>query len=171
MEQRVNHTAESLFACFEALGISYKNHTHPGVFTVAESKSLRGQLRGGHTKNLFLRDKKKRFWLLTALESQTIDLKKLKRYLGAQGSLSFGTAEMLAARLGVTPGAVTPFSVINDPEGAVGMLLDRRLLDTDPLNAHPLRNDMTVAISPFDLLRYLETHNHAPDIIDFAELT
>lgn len=164
------HTAESLFDCFRQLGIEYENHTHAPVFTVEESKFLRGTLPGGHTKNLFLRDKKKRYWLLTALESQTVDLKALRRHLGASGSLSFGSAEMLEKNLGVQPGAVTPYAVINDTAGRVTMLLDKDLLDTNPVNAHPLRNDMTVAIAAKDLLRFLDNQDHAPDILDLARL-
>jgi Ala-tRNA(Pro) deacylase len=165
------HKAETLFAAFDALGIAYVNHSHPPVFTVEESQFLRGTLKGGHTKNLFLRDKKKRFWLLTALDSRDVNLKALRRHLGASGSLSFGTPEMLAEKLGVQPGAVTPFAVINDNDGAVTMLLDAGILEHDPVNAHPLRNDMTVAVAPGDLLRFLEARNHAPELIDFAQLT
>jgi Ala-tRNA(Pro) deacylase len=171
MSLHKRHTAESLFSCFEELEILYKNHMHPPVFTVEESKQLRGTLHGAHTKNLFLRDKKKRFWLLTVSESQSVDLKTLKRYLGASGSLSFGYAEYLENYLGVLPGSVTPYSVINDATGTVTMLLDNELLKTDPINAHPLQNDMTVAISPSDLLRFLEEQGHTPHMIDFAELT
>lgn len=165
------HTADSLFSRFVELGICYENHEHPPVFSVEESKVLRGTLAGGHTKNLFLRDRKKRFWLLTALESQTIDLKALRRHLGASGSLSFGSVEMLGEMLGVSPGAVTPFAVINDTAGRVDMLFDRELLDAELVNAHPLRNDMTVAVAPMDLVRFLEAHDHAPELINFAQLT
>jgi len=164
------HTSDSLFDRFRELGIEFEIHSHAAVFTVEESKFLRGTLPGAHTKNLFLRDKKKRFWLLTALESQTVDLKALRRHLGAKGSLSFGSPEMLADNLGVTPGSVTPFAVINDTDGHVTMLLDRTLLDMDPVNAHPLRNDMTVAVAPVDLVRFLEHHDHKPEIIDLGLL-
>ena len=111
--------AETLFHRLDALGIAHRTHRHPPVFTVEESKALRGILPGAHVKNLFLRDKKKRVWLVTALEERHIDLKALKRRLGASGSLSFGSAELLMEVLGVTPGSVTPFAVINDVSDAV----------------------------------------------------
>lgn len=166
----MNMTEEGLFARLDALGVAHETHRHPPVFTVEEARALRGALPGAHIKNLFLRDKKKTFWLVTTLEDQNIDLKALKRRLGAKGSLSFGSADLLMAHLGVTPGAVTPFGVINDRAGAVSVVLDRSILDQDPVNAHPLRNDMTTAIAPGDLVRFLEAESHPPLILDFDDL-
>jgi Ala-tRNA(Pro) deacylase len=160
--------AEALFRRLDALGIAYRSHTHPPVFTVEEAKALRGTLPGAHVKNLFLRDKKKRIWLVTALEEREIDLKALKRRLGAQGSLSFGSAELLFEVLGVKPGAVTPFGVVNDRAGAASVVLDKGVLQNGPVNAHPLRNDMTTTVSPEGLLRFLEAENHVPEVVDFA---
>jgi Ala-tRNA(Pro) deacylase len=162
--------AKTLFRRLDALGIAHRTHRHPPVFTVEESKALRGILPGVHVKNLFLRDKKKRIWLVTALEERRIDLKALKRHLGASGSLSFGSAELLMEVLGVTPGSVTPFGVINDTAGRAGVLLDKGLLGDAPVNAHPLRNDMTTTVAPDDLLAFLEAENHAPEILDFDAL-
>ncbi|MCG8548309.1 MAG: prolyl-tRNA synthetase associated domain-containing protein [Alphaproteobacteria bacterium] len=161
--------ADGLFQRLDALGIAQTTHRHDPVFTVEESQALRGVLPGGHVKNLFLRDKKKRIWLVTALEDRQIDLKALRRWLGASGSLSFGNPELLMEVLGVAPGAVTPFGVINDRDGRASVILDKGLLETDPVNAHPLRNDMTTAVSPDGLLRFLEAEAHAPEIIDFDE--
>lgn len=160
--------AEGLFQRLEALGIDYQTHSHPPVFTVEEAKALRGTLPGAHVKNLFLRDKKKRIWLVTALEERQIDLKALKRRLGAQGSLSFGSAELLLEVLGVQPGSVTPFGVVNDRAGRASVVLDKGALEKGPVNAHPLRNDMTTAVSPDGLLRFLEAEHHVPEIIDFG---
>jgi Ala-tRNA(Pro) deacylase len=160
--------AEALFRRLDALGIQYRSHTHPPVFTVEEAKALRGTLPGAHVKNLFLRDKKKRIWLVTALEERPIDLKALRRRLGAQGSLSFGSAELLYEVLGVAPGAVTPFGVMNDRAGQARVVLDKGVLENGPVNAHPLRNDMTTTVSPDGLLRFLEAENHAPEVVDFA---
>lgn len=162
--------AEPLFRRLDALGIPYATHQHPPVFTVEESKALRGILPGAHVKNLFLRDKKRRVWLVTALEERRIDLKALKRHLGASGNLSFGSAELLMEVLGVTPGSVTPFGVINDTGGRASMLLDKGLLGDAPVNAHPLRNDMTITVTSGDLLAFLEAENHAPEILDFDAL-
>ena len=139
---------------------------HPPVFTVEEAKALRGELAGGHVKNLFLRNKKGRMWLVTCLEDRRIDLKALGERLGG-GRLSFGSAERLMTYLGVVPGAVTPFAAINDKTGAVTVVLDREVFAQAPINAHPLANDMTTAIEPDDLVRFLEAENHPPEILDF----
>ncbi len=134
---------------------------------VEESKALRGQLPGGHIKNLFLRDKRRNMWLVTVPEDRDVDLKALRHVLGAKGTLSFGSAELLAEALGVAPGAVTPFAVMNDREGSVTMALDRAVLANDPVNAHPLHNQATTALSPGDLLRFLSACNHPPLMLDF----
>ena len=156
-----------LFARLDALGLAHSTVEHPPLYTVEQSRELRGDLAGAHIKNLFLRDKKRRMWLVTVLEDREMDLKALRRRIGARGNLSFGNAEMLMEHLGVIPGAVTPFSVINDRAGKVAMVLDKALLEISPVNAHPLRNDRTTAIAPQDLVRFLEAENHAPLVLDF----
>lgn len=162
------HDADALFRRLDALGIDYTTHRHPPVFTVEEAKALRGTLPGAHVKNLFLRDKKKRIWLVTVLEERDIDLKALKRRIGAQGSLSFGSADLLLKVLGVQPGSVTPFGVLNDRDRRATMVLDKGALENHLVNVHPLRNDMTTAVSADGLLRFLEAEGHAPEIIDFG---
>ena len=169
MDSIPHYDDTGLFARLDELGLSHRTVEHPALYTVEQSRELRGDLPGAHIKNLFLRDKKRRMWLVTVLESREMDLKSLRHRIGAQGNLSFGNAELLMERLGVIPGAVTPFSVINDREGAVTMVLDKALLEIDPVNAHPLRNDRTTAIAPGDLLRFLEAEGHAPLILDFDE--
>lgn len=156
-----------LYARLESLGLAHVTHEHAALHTVEQSRALRGDLPGGHIKNLFLRDKKRRMWLVTVLEDRDMDLKSLRRLIGAQGTLSFGSADLLMENLGVLPGAVTPFAVINDRAGAVTMVLDQAVLAHDPVNAHPLRNDRTTAIAPDDLRRFLEAESHAPMILDF----
>ncbi len=167
----MEHTAEfddaGLFARLEQLGIACETHAHPPLFTVEQSRALRGDLPGAHIKNLFLRDKKRRMWLVTVLESRDIDLKDLRRRIGAQGTLSFGSAELLMEHLGVAPGAVTPFAVINDRAGRVTMVLDKALQAGTVVNAHPLRNDRTSALAAEDLVRFLEAEGHPPMILDF----
>ena len=156
------------------LGIAHTTLEHPPVFTVAEAKALRNEplketgrgLEGAHIKNLFLRDKKKRMWLLTALEYRTIDLKALGQRLGARG-LSFASADRLMTYLGVRPGAVTPLAAINDCENVVQVLLDREILDASLVNCHPLVNWMTTALAPADLVTFLEAEEHPPRLIDF----
>lgn len=156
-----------LFARLGELGLARDTVEHEALYTVEQSRALRGDLPGAHIKNLFLRDKKRRMWLVTVLESREMDLKALRQRIGAQGNLSFGNAELLMRHLGVIPGAVTPFSVINDRDGSVTMVLDKALTEIDPVNAHPLRNDRTTAIAPGDLIKFLEAENHAPMILDF----
>ncbi len=160
-------TPEELLELLASLAIQTKTYEHEPVFTVEESKRLRGDLPGGHCKSLFLRDKKRHLFLVVALEHRKIDLKNLARTLGAHKSLSFGSAALMMEALGVAPGAVTPFAVVNDPERRVQVVLDRAMLDVNPLNYHPLDNDRTTAIAPADLLQFLEAADHAPQLLDF----
>ncbi len=157
-----------LFAHLEGLGIRTRTVQHPPVFTVEEAKALRGDLPGAHIKNLFLRNKKGEMWLVVAEESRPIDLKALGERLGA-GRLSFGSAERLMSHLGVVPGAVTPFALINDREGRVRVAIDKAVLERDPVNCHPLANDMTTAIAPPDLLAFIESSGHKPMILDLGK--
>ncbi len=165
----LSHDIEApLLARLDTLGIEVEIHRHPPLHTVAESRELRGTLPGGHIKNLFLRDKKRNQWLVTVLEDATVDLKALRHALGASGNLSFGSADLLSASLGVAPGSVTPFAVMNDTNGVVSMVLDRAILDHDPINAHPLHNGATAAIGRDALLRFLAECGHAPELIDLG---
>ena len=157
-----------LLARLEMLGIVHRTLAHAPVYTVAESQGLRADFPGGHSKNLFLRNKKGRMWLVTCLEDRDIDLKRLAERLGA-GRFSFASAERLMRYLGVVPGAVTPFAVINDHGAAVHMVLDAGLLAHDPLNFHPLDNAMTTAISAHGLLRFLDDAQHTPEIVDLGK--
>src|SRR5713226_6074225 len=152
---------QQLFARLVQLGIAQRTVEHPPVFTVEEAKALRGELPGHHIKNLFLRNKKEQMWLVVALEDRAIDLKRLGERLGA-GRLSFGSPERLAKYLGVEPGSVTPFAVINDTGHKVTLVLDSGLQSEGPINAHPLTNAMTSTISLADLLRFFEATGHAP---------
>lgn len=160
---------ETLFARFEALGIATETRRHRPVFTVEEAQDVRDELPGGHSKNLFLRNKKGAMWLVTCFEDRRIDLKALGTALGS-GRVSFGSPDRLRQYLGVEPGAVTPFAVINDKAQQVRFVLDRGMLEVDPLNFHPLVNTMTTAIAPADLLRFLEAEGHAPEYLDFESI-
>ena len=102
--------------------------THPPLFTVADSQALRGEIAGGHTKNLFLKDKKDQFFLVTVEENATVDLKQIHHLIGAASRVSFGKPEALMELLGVAPGAVTAFGVINDTDGRVKLVLDEALM-------------------------------------------
>jgi Ala-tRNA(Pro) deacylase len=160
---------EELFAHFAALGIAHRTYSHPSVFTVAEAATLRGSLPGGHCKSLFLKDKKGGFWLVVMLEERQIDLKKLAARLIAP-RLSFGGVVDLDRLLGVRPGSVTPFALLNDVQHLVVPVLDAGMLEHDPLNYHPLENDRTTAISPGDLLRLIDNSGHVPRIVEMADL-
>jgi len=157
-------TPDELFAYLETLGIAHKTVGHEPLFTVEQSRGLRGQIPGGHTKNLFLRDKKGATFLVVALEDAVIELRSLHRLLGASGRFSFGSADLLRETLGVEPGSVTPFAAINDKAGRVTVVLDAALAAQDVLNFHPLVNTATTAISRDGLIKFLESTGHPPRI-------
>ena len=155
---------DQLFAALDALAIKYTTVKHPPLFTVEQSRALRGQIPGGHTKNLFLRDKKHALFLVVAEEEADIDLKGLHRLLGANGRFSFGSSDLLREVWGVEPGAVTPFGALNDTAGRVTVVLDKAMLAHATLNFHPLVNTMTTSIARDDLIRFLESTGHSPRI-------
>jgi len=157
-------TPDELFAYLDSLGIAHRTVSHPPVFTVEEAQALRGQVAGGHTKNLFLRDKKGVLFLVVAAEDAAIELKSLHRLLGASGRFSFGSAELLRETLGVEPGAVTPFAAINDQAGRVTVILDAAMMAHQVLNFHPLANTKTTTISREGLLKFLHATGHPPRI-------
>lgn len=160
---------DGLFAKFEALGISHKTHDHAPIFTVAEGAHIKASLPGGHTKNLFLKDKSGALFLVCALGETEIAVNKLHKALGCK-RLSFGRADLLLETLGVTPGSVTLFAVMNDAAGAVTLIVDKNLLDHDIVNFHPLKNDATTAITSADMMAFAKAVNHDPVVIDFAAL-
>jgi Ala-tRNA(Pro) deacylase len=162
-------TPDELLARLAALGIAQRTHEHPAVFTVEEAKSLRGKLPGGHCKSLFLKDKKGGLWLAVMLEERRIDLKALADRLEAP-RFSFGSAELLREVLGVTPGSVTPFALINDGNHRVRVVLDAEMLRDDPLNYHPLDNTKTTAVAPQDLLKFIASCGHEPKILSLEGL-
>jgi len=157
-------TPDELFARLDALGIVHRTHHHPAVFTVAEAVARRGVLPGGHCKCLFLEDRQGGLWLVVALEERRVDLKALSERLGAP-RFSFGKPDRMRDVLGVEPGSVTPFSLINDRDRRVSVVLEEAMLAHDPLNYHPLVNTMTTALAPGDLLRFIESCGHAPRIL------
>jgi Ala-tRNA(Pro) deacylase len=162
-------TPAELFAHLDRLGIAHKTVTHPPLFTLEQSQALRGQIPGGHTKNLFLKDKKDALFLVTALEDATIELKSLHRRLDAGGRFSFGSANLMLETLGITPGAVTPFGALNDLSQRVTIVLDKALMQHATINAHPLVNTMTTSISREGLLAFLASTGHNPRIEPVAE--
>jgi Ala-tRNA(Pro) deacylase len=163
------HSPDSLLAALDSMGIAHETISHPPLFTVEQSKQLRGEIPGAHTKNLFLKDKKGKLFLVTAVENTQIDLKHLHEVIGGSGRLSFGNAEQLMAHLGVEPGSVTAFGVINDTAGAVTMILDARLESFGRINGHPLVNTMTTGVSYADLLSFLKAVGHEPLVLKVGE--
>lgn len=155
-------TSADLFAFLDRLGIRATTVEHEALFSVEQSQHLRGEIPGAHTKNLFLDDRKGRLFLVVAGEETRVDLKTLHLAIGASGRLSFGKPEAMRAVLGVEPGSVTPFAVINDKESRVSVVIDERLLKQSPLNFHPLVNTMSTRIEPESLLRFLDAAGHKP---------
>ena len=148
-----------LFAMLDSLGIETTTHEHPPVFTVEEAKAHCAHLPGGHCKSLFLKDKKDRLYLLVALDSRPIDLNAIGKRIGS-ARLSFGRPELLLEVLGVTPGSVTPFALINDCEHRVSVVLDAGMMRETVLNYHPLTNTATTAIRPDELRRFIAACGH-----------
>ena len=162
-------TPDDLFAFLDSLGIAHASVRHPALFTVEQSRALRGQIPGGHTKNLFLKDKKDALFLVVASEDAVIDLKSLHRRLGASGRFSFGSAPLMLEVLGIEPGSVTPFAVINDKAARVQVVLDAAMMAHATLNYHPLVNTMTTSIGRDDLLRFLQATGHPPRLETVSE--
>lgn len=158
-----------LFALFERLGIASTTIAHPPVHTVEDARARVGHLPGGHCKNLFLKDKKGGLWLVVCLDHRRTDINLLAKTLGAP-RFSFGRAELLMEVLGVEPGSVTPFALINDGERRVQPVLDQAMLELGRLNYHPLANDATTGIAASDLPRFLEAQGYHPIVIDFEPL-
>jgi Ala-tRNA(Pro) deacylase len=161
-------TPDDLFAFLDRLGIAHTTVNHPPLFTVEQSQALRGTIPGGHTKNLFLKDKRDTVFLVVAPEDARVDLKTLHHKLGA-ARFSFGSADLMRELLGVEPGAVTPFGVMNDVALRVNVVLDAGMMRNAVLNYHPLANTMTTSIAREDLVKFLEATGHRPRIEPIAD--
>ena len=159
-------TPESLLAILDALEIHYVAHHHPPLRTVEEAKAYRGDMPGIHIKNLYLRDRKKRNFLIVAQEDRVIDLKNLDQKIDCD-RLSFGSADRLFEMLGVRPGAVSPLAVINDPDHKISLFCDPALQTDDRIYAHPLVNDITISITGSSLQQFLANTGHEPRWLDF----
>ncbi len=161
-------TPQDLFAFLDSLGIATRTVSHVPVFTVAEARAARAghDLEGTHLKNLFLRDKKGNMWLVVVREDRRVDLKRLAQHLGVK-NLSFGTSDRLLAYLGVEPGAVTPFGILNDEGCDVAVVIDEAVLAGETVCCHPLVNSQTTAIRARDLLSFFEALGHRPEVVRF----
>ncbi len=161
---------DDLMAFLGDLDISVTTLDHQPVFTVSESGDLHDRIPGGHTKNLFVKDKKGRLFLIVALHDAEIDLKKVHQIIGAQGRVSFGNADLLMEVLGVEPGSVTPFSLLNDREAQrVIPVFDAAMMQHEILNYHPLKNDATTSIAATDLLKFAKACGHTAQVVAVSE--
>jgi Ala-tRNA(Pro) deacylase len=158
-----------LFAMLAELKIETTTLEHEAVFTVAESRSLKRAIAGGHSKNLFLKDKKDNIFLVVAEADAAINLKTIHEKIGAQGRVTFAKPELMLELLGVTPGSVTPFGLINDPTARIKVVLDAPMMDHAILNYHPLENTATTSIASADLLTFLRATGHDPHVIAVSE--
>jgi Ala-tRNA(Pro) deacylase len=158
-------TPQELLADLDRLGIASETIAHEALFTVEQSKALYGKMPGGQTKNLFVKDKKGRHFLVTMEHDAAVDLKTIHTRIGGQGRVSFGNAEDMLALLGVTPGSVTLFGIINDKENKVTVFIDAGLLAYERINAHPLTNEATTNLATPEMLRFLEAHGHQAQIL------
>src|SRR5690606_3832200 len=139
-------SSDDLMQFLSTLGIEVTTHRHPAVFTVEESRGVCDHIPGAHTKNLFLRDRKERHYLVTIEQDATVDLKTIHTLIGAAGRVSFGKPEKMMELLGVVPGAVTVFGVINDTAHDLTVVLDEPLMQSEIINGHPLHNEATTSI-------------------------
>ena len=164
----MNHPAD-LFAFLDRIGVEHQTVEHPAVFRVGEGADLKAAMPGAHTKNLFLKDARGQLWLISAADLTTIDLKRLHTVIGA-ARLSFGAPALMQETLGVAPGSVTAFGLVNDTDGRVRFVLDRALAEAGRVNFHPLTNTATTGVSQAGLRRFLAALGVQPLIVDFAAM-
>ena len=164
-EDSLPMSSGAMMALLDELGIEYTLHEHPPLYTVADSQKLRGNLTGAHIKNLYLRDNKKRNFLVVAEENKVLDLKSLSGVVGSN-RLSFGSGERLMEFLGVRAGAVSPLALINDSDNRVQLVIDKQILKAETVNLHPLVNDKTLNISSEGLRQFLSHSKHWDERIE-----
>lgn len=158
-------TPEQLMACLDDANITYTLHHHEAVFSVKDAEKVERNIEGAHCRNLFLRDKKKKMFLVTAQNETPVDLKKLEKRLSS-ARLSFGSPERLFEYLGVRPGSVCPFAITNDKDHQVRLILEEEMMEQPLVTYHPLQNTMTLALTPKDLIKFLDHINHPYEIVD-----
>ncbi len=162
-------TRADLLALLDSLGVEHSTLDHPAVFRVGEGEEIKAGIEGAHTKNLFLKDAKDRLWLISAQQDTVIDLKRLHHTIGS-ARLSFGAAALMEETLGVTPGSVTAFALVNDTDRRVTFVLDRRLAEATRVNFHPLTNTATTGVSRDGFRTFLDALDIAPLVVDFSTL-
>ncbi len=161
-------TRADLFARLDALGVAHRTVEHPAIFTVDEGRDMKASMPGGHSKNLFLKDKKDRLFLAVCHCDTAVDLVGYGKIAGAKGRLSFGKPELMTATLGVIPGAVTPFALINESAVALAeVAVDDALMRWERVWFHPLENTASTAVSPAGLLAFIRACGFEPRLLDF----
>ena len=162
-------TRQDLLRKLSDLNIAHDTVEHPAVFTVEESRSVKTSMPGGHSKNLFLKDKKGALYLAVAWAETRVDLVGLGKAISARGRLSFGNPELMTGTLGVVPGAVTPFSLINETaSNLTSVILDTALLAHDRVWFHPLENTASTVVTPADLVTFIQHCGFEPRQMDLA---
>ena len=162
-------TRDEFLAFLDRLGVAHDTIEHPAVFRVGEGEEVKAAIPGAHTKNLFLKDAKDRLWLISAEDRAVIDLKRLHPVIGS-ARLSFGNAALMEAALGVTPGSVTAFALVNDRDRQVTFVLDRTLAEAPRVNFHPLTNTATTGVSQAGFRTFLDAIGVKPIVVDFAAM-
>jgi Ala-tRNA(Pro) deacylase len=158
-------TPEQLFALLDRLQIEHSTVEHPPFFTVEEGRDWHHKIPGLHCKNLFLKDEKGRFWLALLPAGKRADLNALRKRLGAP-RFSFGSAELLQSVLGLTPGSVTPFGLMNDRERMVTVIVDEDILAAEWVNFHPLHNAASTTLRSAGLMAFIKALGYEPSIAD-----
>ena len=161
-------TRQDLLTHLQDIGITVKNHDHQAVFTVEQAKQVHDNIAGGHCKNLFCKDEKGALWLIVALEDSVINLKAAPGRIGSK-RLTFGKPDLLLEVLGVAPGSVTPFGLINDTSNRTNVILDAVMMEHDILNFHPLENNATTSIASSDLIKFIESCGHKPRVVNVSD--
>lgn len=167
LPRTVPATRADLEAFLGEIGVEFRTHEHPAVFRVDEGHAIKAEMPGAHTKNLFLKDKKGQLWLISARQDTVVDLRRLHRHIGSD-RLSFGNAELMHETLGVTPGSVTAFGLVNDRDHRVRFVLDKALDEAEIVNFHPLTNTATTAVSRDGLHAFLKAIGVETMVIDFT---
>lgn len=167
MQEPHKSSRAELFALFDNLGIWHKTHDHRPVFAVDEGEDIKKNIEGGHSKNLFLKDKNDDFYLICALGDTQIKLNQVHKTLGS-ARLSFGNEEFLWEKLGVRPGSVTLFSLINNKPPSLKLVLDKNIFKSDLVNFHPLLNNATTTIKVSDIAKFVKHWGGLVVIADFS---
>ncbi len=147
-------TKTDLFELLRVKNIDFQIHNHDPLFTVEDSENLRGEIKGAHTKNLFLKNKKNNFFLFSCDENARVDLKQFSKSINAK-NLSFANEEYLERFLGIKPGSVSPYALLNDKKNVVEFYLDEKLYNSEMINFHPLINTTTITIKTSEFINFL----------------